>query len=168
MATLFYIASAIVVAATILAMTRAHAVHALLYFIVSLFAMAVVFFLLGAPFVAALEVIIYAGAIMVLFLFVVMLLNLSGQAAEDERRWLRPEVWIGPGLLAFVIAAELAYATLAGDFQVAASTSVSPKEVGIELLGPYLLGVELASMLLLAGLVAAYHLGRLHTKKERQ
>ena len=61
------------------------AVHALLYLHVSLLAVAVIFFILGAPFVAALEVIIYAGAIMVLFIFVVMMLNL-GPAARRRRR----------------------------------------------------------------------------------
>ena len=54
--------------------------HALLYLVVSLFAVAVVFYTLGAPFVAALEVIVYAGAIMMLFVFVVMLLNLSADS----------------------------------------------------------------------------------------
>jgi NADH-quinone oxidoreductase subunit J len=53
-----------------MAITRLNAMHALLYLMVSLLAVAVVFFTLGAPFVAALEVIIYAGAIMVLFIFV--------------------------------------------------------------------------------------------------
>jgi NADH-quinone oxidoreductase subunit J len=76
----FYIAAAVAIASTMMAITRLDEVHALLYLIVSLLAIAVVFFVLGAPFVAALDVIIYAGAIMVLFVFVVMLLNL-GQAA---------------------------------------------------------------------------------------
>ena len=54
--------------------------HALLYLVISLFAVAVVFYTLGAPFVAALEVIVYAGAIMMLFLFAVMLLNVSADS----------------------------------------------------------------------------------------
>ena len=61
--------------------TRTNLVHALLYLVVSLFAVAVVFYTLGAPFVAALEVIVYAGAIMMLFVFAVMLLNLSADVA---------------------------------------------------------------------------------------
>ncbi len=65
-----------------LAITRLVAVHALLYLIVSLLAVAVVFYTMGAPLVAALEVIIYAGAIVVLFVFVVMMLNLGTQARE--------------------------------------------------------------------------------------
>ncbi|MEO8977379.1 MAG: NADH-quinone oxidoreductase subunit J, partial [Casimicrobiaceae bacterium] len=59
---MFYIAAAIAIVATILAITRANPVHALLYLVVSLLAVAVIFFMLGAPFIAALEVIIYAGA----------------------------------------------------------------------------------------------------------
>ena len=80
---MFYVAGAVAILSTALMITRLHAVHALLYLIVSLLAVSVVFYTLGAPFIAALEVIIYAGAIMVLFVFVVMLLNLGEQAARD-------------------------------------------------------------------------------------
>ena len=89
----FYIAAAVAILATVMVITRQNAVHALLYLIVSLLAVAVVFYALGAPFVAALEVIIYAGAIMVLFLFVVMMLNIGDQATEMETTWLNPVVW---------------------------------------------------------------------------
>ena len=86
----FYIAGAVAVISTILMLTRLNVVHALLYLIVSLLGVAVVFYTLGAPFVAALEVIIYAGAIMVLFVFVVMMLNLGEHGAEMEKQWLTP------------------------------------------------------------------------------
>jgi NADH-quinone oxidoreductase subunit J len=92
----FYLSAAVAVAATLMVVTRASAVHALLYLIVSLLAVAVVFFVLGAPFVAALEVIIYAGAVMVLFVFVIMMLNLGKAAAAKEREWLSPGMWVGP------------------------------------------------------------------------
>lgn len=157
---LFYIAAAIAVASTVMVITRLNAIHALLYFIVSLFAVALIFFLLGAPFIAVLEVIIYAGAIMVLFIFVVMLLNLGHEAEEQERQWLEPGMWAGPALLATVLLMELGYILARGGGDPATAGVISPKEVGKELFGPYLLGVELASMLLLAGLVGAYHLGR--------
>ena len=74
---LFYIAATVALFSTVFALTRSNAAHALIYLIVSLLAVAVIFFLLGAPFAAALEVIVYAGAIMVLFIFVVMLLNID-------------------------------------------------------------------------------------------
>ncbi len=155
----FYISGAVAIYATAAAITRLNAVHALLYFIVSLLALAVVFFTLGAPFVAALEIIIYAGAIVVLFVFVVMLLNLGQRAVEAERRWLNPGMWTGPTALAGILAAEVVWIALRGGTAGAVSRAVEPKLVGIALYGHYVLGVELASMLLLAGLVGAYHLG---------
>src|ERR1035437_5239621 len=110
----FYVASAVAIVSTALMITRLHAVHALLYLIVSLLAVSVVFYTLGAPFIAALEVIgdagaimvlfytlgapfiaeleliLYAGAIIVLYVFVVMLLHLGEQAAQAERALLQP------------------------------------------------------------------------------
>lgn len=157
---IFYISAAVAVVSTALAITRTNAAHALLYFIVSLLSVSLIFFVMGAPFAAALEVVIYAGAIMVLFLFVIMLLNLGAEAARTEKELLAPQVWIGPAILAAVLFAELLYGLRYGFKGVGGTQIMGPKLVGITLLGPYLIGVELASMLLLAGLVAAYHLGR--------
>jgi len=159
MATTFYAAAAIAVIATALAITQKNVVHGLLYLIVSLLAVALIFFVLGAPFVAALEVIIYAGAIMVLFVFVMMLLNLGPQTVEQERRWLTPRIWVGPLVLTIVLLAELLYA-LASRGTATTGLVVDPLQIGIELFGRYAIAVELASMLLLAGLIGAYHLGR--------
>ena len=160
MDTSFYIASAVAVLATLLAITRLNAVHALLYLIVSLLAVAVVLFGLGAPFVAALEVIIYAGAIMVLFVFVIMMLNLGPHATDQEHRWMTPSAWIGPSLLSLILLLELIplFATASGPPNGAAV--VDARKVGAALFGPYVLAVELSSLLLLSGLVGAYHLGR--------
>ncbi|HUS25520.1 MAG TPA: NADH-quinone oxidoreductase subunit J [Candidatus Binatia bacterium] len=155
----FYGASAVAVFATVLTVTSVNPVHALLYLIVSLLALAVVFFLFGAPFAALLEVIVYAGAILVLFVFVVMMLNLGEAVVEQERRWLTPRVWIGPALLSLALLGELLTLMHQGSLH-ALGAEVSAKQVGIALYGPYLLAVELGSMLLMAGLVAAYHLGR--------
>jgi NADH-quinone oxidoreductase subunit J len=160
----FYIASAVAVLSTVLMLTRLNVVHALLYLIVSLLGVAVVFYVLGAPFVAALEVIVYAGAIMVLFVFVVMMLNLGKHSAEVERQWLTPGIWTGPVLLGSVLLIEIVY-LLRGVPVALGAGAVEPKAVGIALFGPYLIGVELASMLLLAGLVGAYHLGSRKTQK---
>jgi NADH-quinone oxidoreductase subunit J len=156
----FYISAVVAVLATGLVITRANAVHALLHLIVSLLAVAVIFFVLGAPFVAALEVIIYAGAIMVLFVFVIMMLNLGPQSAGQERGLLSPRAWIGPALLGAILLAEMVFVLTNAAGPATGSAAVSPKQVGMALFGPYMLGVELASMLLLAGLVGAFHLGR--------
>ncbi|MEE8526226.1 MAG: NADH-quinone oxidoreductase subunit J [Thermoanaerobaculia bacterium] len=167
MIVLFYVAAVVAVFSTVMVITRLNAVYALLYFIVSLFAVALIFFLLGAPFIAALEVIVYAGAIMVLFVFVVMLLNLGQQAVEQERQWLQPGAWVGPSFLAAILLLELGYILAQGGGATIAGSAVTPKEVGQVLFGPYLLGVELASMLLLAGLIGAYHLGRRDRGEQR-
>jgi NADH-quinone oxidoreductase subunit J len=156
---LFYSAAAIAILSTILMLTRLNAVHALLYLIVSLLAVAVVFYTLGAPFIAALEVIIYAGAIMVLFIFVVMLLNLGERATELERTWVKPKVYIGPMILAAILIAEFVVMLSQTRIATHSAGAVGPKEVGAALYGPYLVGVELASLLLLGALVGAYHLG---------
>jgi len=156
---LFYMAAAVAVFSTVMVITRYNAVHALLYLIVSLLAVAFVFFLLGAPFAAMLEVIIYAGAIMVLFVFVVMMLNLGPESIERQRQWLNPRAWVGPGLLAAVLLIELLI-VLGGDTSLAMRSEVGPIAVGGALYGPYVLAVELASIMLLAGLVGAYHLAR--------
>ncbi len=158
MGALFYLAAAVAVCSTIMMITRLNAVHALLYLVVSLLAVAIIFYLIGAPFIAALEVIIYAGAIMVLFLFVVMMLNLGDRATTMERSWLKPGMWIGPLSLSGILICELGYILARSPAEGAANT-LTPKQVGMSLFGPYLIGVELASMLLLGGLVGAYHLG---------
>ncbi len=160
MQTLFYVAAAVAVIATFMMLTRMSAVHALLYLIVSLLAVAMVFFTLGAPFLAALEVIIYAGAIMVLFVFVVMILNLGQRAADTERSWLKPGMWVCPLILSMILLAEVIDLLVHAAPQNTMPGTIGPRQAGLSLFGPYLIGVELASMLLLGGLVGAYHLGR--------
>jgi NADH-quinone oxidoreductase subunit J len=156
----FYLAAAVAVVSTFLVITSLNAVHALLYMILSLLSMSIIFFTLGAPFVSALEVIIYAGAIMVLFIFVVMMLNLGPQSSQEERLLLDPKMWRGPAVLATILIAELAYLLSSDSSVTTAGKILEPTQISISLFGPYLLGVELASILLLAGLVGAYHLGR--------
>ena len=162
----FYISSAIALLSTIMVITRLNAVQALLYLIVSLLAVALVFFELGAPFIAALEVIIYAGAIMVLFVFVMMMLNLGPAAIDQERRWLNPRMYLGPVLLAIALGGEMVFMFGNTETVTQAVVAVSPKEVGHTLYAIYPVAVELAAMLLLAGLVGAYHLGADRPGKE--
>ena len=161
---IFYTAGAVAIIATALMLTRLNLVHALLYMIVSLLAVSVDFFVLGAPFAAALEAIVYAGAIMVLFLFVVMTLNLGKRATETEGRWLTPGIWTGPAILAAILFVEVVLLAT-GSSAGLGTDATGPKEVGIALFGPYMIGVELASMLLLAGVVGSYHVGLRKTER---
>ncbi|MFA4966541.1 MAG: NADH-quinone oxidoreductase subunit J, partial [Thermoleophilia bacterium] len=148
MTALFLIAALVAVAASVLVITRSDLMHALLYLVVSLFAVAVVFFTLGAPFVAALEVVVYAGAIMMLYVFAVMLLNVHA----DTPLRVAPRAWAVPLVLAGILLAELIYGVSLMK-HAPAGAAVGPQRVSQELFGPYVLGVELASMLLLAALV---------------
>jgi len=159
MSVLFYGSAFVAVLATLLAITRINVVHALLYFIVSMISLAIIFYTLGAHFAAALEVIVYAGAIMVMFLFVIMMLNLGKPTQEQERVWLKPGMWIGPSVLAGPLLVELLLVINSSQAETQ-TVVVAAKQVGISLFGPYVLAVELASLLLLAGLVGAYHLAR--------
>ncbi len=104
---------------------------------------------------------------MVVFVFVVMMLNVGEAMVAAERQWLNPRMWIVPALLAAILLAEIIYVLLGLNQPVGHETAVSPKVVGLALYEPYLLGVELASFLLLSGLVGAYHLGRRHEGGEK-
>ncbi len=168
MSALFYIAGAVAVVSAGMAVSRCNAVHALLYLVVSLLATGLIFFMLGAPFAAALEVIIYAGAVMVLFVFVIMMLNV-GRSEATERYVARTGSWAGPVILALILAVEIVYAVGSGALQNDPATMVGPQDVAATLFGPYALGVEICSVLLLSGLVGAFRLaGRIGPKdKER-
>ncbi|WP_395370710.1 NADH-quinone oxidoreductase subunit J [Komagataeibacter diospyri] len=154
------LAASVTVVGAVMVITRRVAVHAVLYLVVTLLSLAVILVMQGASFAAMLEVIIYAGAIMVLFVFVIMMLNLGHPDSAREKEWLRPRAWCGPGLLAAIVCAELLYCM--GTFSGLARpfAPITAHDVGLSLFGRYVLMVELASFLLLAGLVSAFHIGR--------
>ncbi|MGJ8690656.1 MAG: NADH-quinone oxidoreductase subunit J [Gammaproteobacteria bacterium] len=156
---LFYTAATIALIATVAVIVSTNVVHALVYLIISLLSVAVIFFALGAPFAAMLEAIVYAGAIMVLFLFVMMMLNLGQATADEEKTWMQPRSWIGPGVLVALLLIQITSVLLTQDIALT-PVKVGVLDVSLLLFGPWLLAVELASMLLLAGLVAAYHLAK--------
>ncbi len=160
----FYLCGLVAVLTTLRVITHTNPVHALLYLIVSVLSIAGVFFSLGAYFAGALEIIVYAGAIMVLFVFVVMMLNLGNATVKQERDWLQPSLWIGTGIVSLLLLLVMVYAIMTANDQGIDGTVIDTKAVGISLFGPYVLAVEFASMLLLAGLVVAFHVGH----EERQ
>ena len=156
---LFYLAGAIAIIATFSVIVQTNIVHALLYLILSLLAVAVIFYVLGAPFAAALEAIVYAGAILVLFLFVIMMLNLGQHTRDQEKGWLTGRMFLAPGVMSALLLGQLLNVLSQVDQNMAVAR-VGVMEVSALLFGPYVLAVELASILLLAGLVSAYHLAK--------
>ena len=158
----FYALAAVAIFASLRVVTLANPVHAILSMIVSLLAISGIFFVLGAPFAGALEVVVYAGAIMVLFVFVIMMLNLGMSNDEREERWLDAKTWAVPTGLTIIIAVVL-YAMIGLNHNEAAmigGTTISAKAVGTALFTKYIMLIEVAALLLLAALVAAYHLGK--------
>jgi NADH-quinone oxidoreductase subunit J len=168
----FYLSAAVAVVATFMVVISLNVVHALLYLVVSLISVGIIFFILGASFVAVLQVVIYAGAIIVFFAFVIMILNMGPAAEAQEKEWMKPRTWAGPSVLALILFTELLYILSTGDVSPDVKVrDFSPRDVGMALFGPYLLAVELASMLLLVASVGAYHLayhlGRREVKKRQ-
>ncbi len=156
---IFYIAAAVVVSATGLAITRQSAVHAVCYLVISFMGTAVLFYVLGAPLLAALEVIIYAGGIMVLFLFVVMMVK-DLRSPIDERS--RVKKWLPAMVLAGIsgLTAGLLVFADAGNRLSPPAVMGTPREFGKLLFQEFWFPVEIASLLLLAALIGALYLGR--------
>ena len=156
MTVLFYVLSLIAVAATLLCITERHPVHAIIYLVTSFFSLAVIFYLLCAPLVAAFEVIIYAGAIMVLFLFSIMMIR-----PEETEADLHPGVhdWWPALLLGGVLAGALGYLLLSHPAPRGTAVPGDIREFARVLFRKYGVAVEIVSMQLLFALVGALYLG---------
>jgi len=158
-AVMFYGLAAVIVTATALAITRRNLMHTIVYLVLSFIGSAMLLYLLGAPFLAALEVVIYAGAIMVLFLFIVMMLEIKPET-RTLGSWLRqwaPALALS-GICLLIIAGFLFLA--AGGPQPLPLVTASPLAFGRFLFQKYWLGVEIASFLLFVALVGALYIGR--------
>jgi NADH-quinone oxidoreductase subunit J len=156
----FYIAALIMLAAAAGVIASRDVVHAVLHMVLSVLALAVVLAIIGAPFIAAIVIIINAGAIVILFLFLMMMLNLGPKSVEQERKWLKLRFWPGPIIIGLVLLAEFIYIFLQTPPTASGNAAISPVKIGITLFGDYLAAVEIVSALLLSALVGAYHLGR--------
>src|SRR5262249_13542452 len=132
----FYIAAAVALISTVMVITRLNAIHALLYLIVSLLAVAVIFFTLGAPFAAALAVIASPGGILGLFVFAIMLVNLGPRSVAQESQWRSRKTWIGTAILGLILIGELAFFIARGGGRTPGAGVVEPKQVGVALFGP--------------------------------
>ena len=160
---IFYGVGMVIVAATAMAVTRRNPIHAVVYLVVSFLGSGVLFYLLGAPFLAAVEIIIYAGAIMVLFLFVVMMFRIE----KVEPRGYPLRQW-GPALLCgalFVSLLSLAAFRDPVGRATLETAMVSPVVFGRWVFQKYWLSIEVISLLLLLALIAAIHLGRVRREK---
>ena len=157
-AVIFYVVAGFILVATGLAITRRHPVQAVVYLILSFLGSALLFYLLGAPLLAALEIIIYAGAIMVLFLFVIMLLKeeAAAEAGMTAAQWAPAMVL---GLVFLVVAVLLVFADPRSRVPLEPAVA-TPKAFGRFIFEKYWLSVEIISLILLVGLMTVIQLGK--------
>ncbi|WP_159715245.1 NADH-quinone oxidoreductase subunit J [Blochmannia endosymbiont of Camponotus nipponensis] len=164
MTTLFYVSSVIAILSTLCVILHYNPMHALLYLIISFLSISCIFFSLGASFAGAVEIIVYAGAIMILFIFVIMMLNTKTitSGIQEENRFLSPILCYGTVLLVGILFVVLFYIVFGlKDYMINTHQSViDSKQVGALLFGPYILMVELASFLLLSALISVFHLSQ--------
>jgi len=160
---LFFAIAALIVASTVLALTRRNLVHAVIYLIFGFFGSAFLFYLFGSPFLAALMVIVYAGAIMILFLFIIMMLRVE---APEERlfppRQLLPAVCLAA---AYVVIGGLLLVSDPSAAVPLIEASTAPAAFGSYIFTHSWLAVEIASLLLLVAMIGAFLIGKRPVKE---
>lgn len=163
----FYVIAAVVLSSAVLMVTSRNLVHSIVYMVISFVAVGGLFILLEAEFVAAVQILVYAGGIVVLFLFVVMLVNVNEtyQVEFLHRQWLPATV------LSLILAAEIGFLLWGNAGDLAADPSVSAsvlrsvdggntETLGMMLYTDYLLPFEVASILLLVAMIGAIYLSQ--------
>jgi NADH-quinone oxidoreductase subunit J len=161
----FYLFGLIALASALLFVTRKSPVAAAMWLVNVMFALAALYVMMDAQFVGAVQVLVYAGAIMVVFLFVIMLLNLGHADAMQDRRSLG--VRITAGFVALALLAEIAALTRPNWIPILPQELLNPPPstdaigpIAGPLFGQYLLAFELTSVLILVAIVGAVVLGR--------
>ena len=174
---MFYLFAAVAIGSSLLVIAQRNPIYSVLLLIASFGALSGLYVLLDAPFVAVIQIIVYAGAIMVLFLFVVMLLNAPHEETVYDER-VHPLLRQGPtrfgGALAAALAIELLWAltrrTESGAFAGAAVSSV--RSIGRLLFTEYAFAFEVTSVLILVAMVGAVVLAKrdlvAHDRRGRQ
>ena len=170
---MFYLFAAVAIGASLLVIAQRNPIYSVLLLIASFGALSGLYVMLDAPFVAVIQIIVYAGAIMVLFLFVVMLLNAPHEDTEYDER-VHPLLRPGPmrlgALLALLLGIELLWALVrggeSGAFPGGAVTSVAV--IGRSLFTDYAFPFEVTSILILVAMVGAVVLARRDTARDRR
>jgi NADH-quinone oxidoreductase subunit J len=157
-AIIFYVLAAIILVTTGIAITRRNLVHAVVYLVFSFFGSAMMFYLFGAPLLAVLEVIIYAGAIMILFLFIIMMVKVEA----PEERLFPIQQWLPTALMGvvYLIIGTVIVSSAPGSQVTLEIALAKPKAFGEYLFQTHWLVIEIVSLLLLIALIGALYLGR--------
>jgi NADH-quinone oxidoreductase subunit J len=163
---IFLYFAAVILVSALLMITRRNPIHSVMFMLLLFFHIAGVFVLLNAEFLAAVQLIVYAGAILILYLFVAMLLNVDKESAAVRANRFWP--WIA--VFGVLVAGEIVLLISRGSFPAEAGLPMRPENTGVRELGSvlyqkYLVPVEVASLILLVGLVGAVMLAK-KTEKE--
>lgn len=153
---IFYLSSGIAIGTSVAIIFVKQAMHAAVYLIISLLALAVDFYLLGSPLLAVLQVILYIGAIMILYVFFIMI-NPQSPTPYIQR----PDLTL-PIILLAILIIESCYLILMSQMesQNIPITALGPKALGLALFGQYKIAVEVVSSLLLVALIAVMYLAK--------
>ena len=157
---LFYLLSFLALMFASMVVITKNPIHSVLYLVLTFFAIAGHYVLLNAQFLAAVHIIVYAGAIMVLFLFVIMLLNLNKETEPDKGVWLKASAVVASGLLLVVLVGALKGASAIQSTNTFDANIGLIENLGMTLFNDFLLPFELASILLLSAMVGAVMLGK--------
>jgi NADH-quinone oxidoreductase subunit J len=158
---LFWILSVAALFSAMMVVTSRNPVYSVIWLIVTFFALSGHYILLNAQFLAIVNIIVYAGAIMVLFLFVIMLMNLNKETEPVKNRWLQMAGAISGGSLLLVLVAALKDTEIKGQQVMVGEGSIGLiKTLGQELFTNYVVPFELSSILFLSAMVGAVVIGK--------
>jgi NADH-quinone oxidoreductase subunit J len=170
---LFYAFAGLAVVTSLLVVAQSNPIYSVLLLIGSFLALAGLYVLLAAPFLAVIQIIVYAGAIMVLFLFVVMLLNAPKENAEQSDIIESGSARVLGALLAIVFVAELVWAVSRSGAMAAAGASAGRRqewavsEIGAILFTEYAFAFEATSILILVAMLGAISLAGRHPAEKK-
>jgi NADH-quinone oxidoreductase subunit J len=158
---LFWLLSVMALFGALMVVVSKNPVFSVLWLIITFFAISGHYILLNAQFLAVVNIIVYAGAIMVLFLFVIMLMNLNKESAPQKTRWLRFAGALSGGCLLLVMVAALRNSEMKGQLtQVKEGNIGLIKNLGNELFTTYVVPFEISSILFLSAMVGAVVIGK--------
>lgn len=164
----FYFLSFLAVLSALMVVFSRNPIYSVLYLVITFFSVGGHYLLLSADFLFAVHIIVYAGAIMVLFLYVIMLLNLNRDSEIQKNNVLKVAAVISAGLLLVVILGALRGAEMSAVAFDSHSHIGQVKNLGRLLFNEFLLPFEIVSILLLAAMVGAVMLGKTHMKRVQE
>ncbi len=158
---LFWLLSVVAIFSALMVITSKNPVYSVLWLIVTFFAISGHYILLNAQFLAIVNIIVYAGAIMVLFLFVIMLMNLNKETEPQKNRWLKMAGAVAGGCLLLVMVAALKDTDIKQQQALVNEGSIGLiKNLGKELFTTYVVPFEISSVLFLSAMVGAVVIGK--------